>query len=665
MRADSFGFFWEDRARESARGARQDRVRPIPPIPPTGWEPPKSFPRLSGAKLIGFDSETRDDDLRSKGPGVRRGAEIIGISVATEDRSWYFPMRHTMGENIDPEKVIQWAGSSDGLNNQIPKVGVNPLYDLDFFSAVGIEVGGTIYDVQMIEALLDENRRTYALDALANDYLGVGKNSKLLEEWIAEAYGVSQDFRADLWRAPSSLVGPYAEADAALPLQIFKKQLPQIRKQDLQQVFDIEVRLLPLLLAMRRRGVRVDLAHASEVDGRLTRLIQEDQDRLNQLAGREIGVTLPEDIGVLFDKLGLTYPRTPSTKKPSFTKEWLEHHPHPAAQLITAIRTWKKFQDTFIRGYIFDLNVGERLHCLFNQARGDEYGTVSGRFSSSLPNLQNIPHRDSLWGPLIRAAFVPEPGETWVKFDWSQIEFRILTHYGKGPAANKARQLYRVDPTADFHRMVANMTGVERGPAKNINFGLVYGMGRELLARQIGVDLSEAAPIFEKYHERFGFVRDAYNDCSFEARRDGYIKTLLGRRRRFDLWEKRGFSEPGLERETGVSMEAARARWGNDIRRAYTHKALNGRIQGSAADLMKKAMVMVWESGVCSPKLLGAPLLTVHDELDWSARQDAACREALREVKNIMESCIKLRVPIIAEREDGPNWGNTKKDGAG
>ena len=651
-RADAFGFFWEEKPQVKKQGSKIPRTRVAPPIPETGWKPPKTFPRLDSTKLIGFDIETKDLDIKTKGPGVRRGAEIIGLSVATEDRGWYFPMRHTLGPNLDPAKVLAWAASKQGLANSSIKIGTNPLYDLDFLEEAGVKVGGTVYDVQVIEALLDENRKAYDLDTLATYWLGEGKNSAAAEDWIQQAYGTGEDFRAHLWQTPSQLVGPYAESDAVLPLRLFHAQMKSIREQGLEEVLSIETRLIPLLLAMRRRGVRIDLAEASQVDEELTELEQQDSKLLTSVVGREVNVNAAEDIARAFDAARIVYPTT-ATNKPSFTKSFLEHHEHPIAQAVCRIRKWRKFRDTFIRGYLFELHVKERIHCLFHQARSDEYGTVSGRFSSSLPNLQNIPHRDAQWGQRIRSIFKPEPGEAWVKFDWSQIEFRILTHYGKGDSAEQAQTLYNNDASTDFHSMVAGMTGVERGPAKNINFGLVYGMGKALLASQIGVPLHEAEPIFEQYHERFGFVREAYEQANYLAQRDGYIQTLLGRRRRFDLWEQR----KNQGKRIALTLDAARIQWGDGIRRAYTHKALNSLIQGSAADLMKKAMVDIWESGICA--VLGAPLITVHDELDWSAPKTRKAKQALQEVKHIMETCMKLSVPILAERTDGIDWGTT------
>ena len=655
MRKDAFGFFWEDKAPEKVKGVRTPAgPRPLPEIPDTGWIS-RDLPRLDKAKLIGLDTETKDMDLLEKGPGVRRGAHIIGMSVATEDNhSWYFPIRHEMGDNLDPDNVMRWA--KDNLTNpKQPKVGTNLVYDLDFLFEAGVEVAGPFYDIQVAEALIDEEANGYSLDAIANRHLKTGKVSSDLEDWIYRAYG-NKNYRAELYRSPSQLVGPYAEADASLPIQIHLLQQKILRNEKLLPIWGIECAQIPLLLAMRRRGVKVDLKKAGQIEARLERLIEEDTKEIRKVAGFDIDIDTKGHLIKLFDNLGLEYPKT-AKGNPSFAKDFLEHHPHPVAQKIVALRKWEKFLSTFIRGYILDLNVNGRIHCQFNQLHGDDYGARSGRYSSSLPNLQNTPARDKIWGPLIRSIFIPEEGEDWAKLDWSQIEYRILTHRGKGPSAVAARKKYRDDPTTDYHQMVSDMTGVERGPAKNLNFGLVYGMGKEELARQLGMTVEEALPLFNKYHERMPFVKEIHQDTMARASLEGYIVTLLGRRRRFNMFEPK-YRTAGDYRNLGLPWREACEKYGHRVRRAYTHKALNADIQGSAADLMKKAMQDYAESEMI--KVLGAPLLTVHDELDFSVPRTKVGMEALTETKRIMETCIKISVPVIADLEMGPNWGEVK-----
>jgi len=658
MRQDSVGFFWQElEVKTEKKGREPARPRSLPPIPDTGWIPPKEFPRLDNAKVIAIDCETKDLELFDKGPGVRRDGHIVGLAVGTDDGGrWYFPMRHEVGSelNIDPDKVIEWARNELTRASQ-PKIGANLSYDLDYLYEAGVKVAGKFIDVQIAEPLLDDNRRQYNLDALASTHLGEEKVKDDLKEWVFKAYR-TKNYREDIYRSPPQLVGPYAEGDVDLPLRIFEKQKPLLEEQGLMQLFDIESRLLPLMVDMRRRGVKVDLVRAQALDDELTNAIALAQARLNAAAGTTVDVNKSSTIVRLFDKLGLTYPRT-TKGAPSFVKEFLEHHPHPSAQLIVEVRKLTKLRDTFIRAYIFGTHINGRIHCLFHQLKGDDNGTVSGRFSSSCPNLQNIPSRDPVWGPKIRSMFIPEDGETWVKHDWSQIEYRFLAHYGVGKNGEEVRELYRTNPATDFHVMVVELTGLDRKPAKSINFGLVYGMGKSTLAYRMGMTLEEAdEKIFSVYHGRVPFVKDTYERASSRAATRGFVKTILGRRARFESWVPGNAF--GRDDIVGLPRKAAIAKHGTGVKRGYTHKALNRILQGSAADLMKLAMVEIYESGI--PDVLGVPLLTVHDELDHSKPKTKKGDEAVREVKNIMETCQKLKVPIISEQEEGPNWGDVK-----
>lgn len=666
MREDAVGMFWQNLS--EPRGKNQ-APRVLPPTPDTGWRPPKDFPNLVAAARIAVDCETKDVDLRAHGPGVRRGAHIIGLAVGVEDARWYFPMRHEVGSewNMDPDTVMRWAG--DALSGKQDKVGANLLYDADFLAEAGVQLGGRWLDVQIAEPLLDENRFTYALDVLDKDYGGEGKVDDELEKWVYRAYR-NKNYREELWRTSPLLVGPYAEGDVTAPLRIIDKQLAALNAQDLTELFEIETDLLPMLLAMRRLGVRVDMQARQQLDDTLTVSLREADARLRAAAGFDVNVNSSADLARMFDALGLDYPRTAKRGDPSFTKGWLEHHPHDIAKLVVDARKLSKLQATFVRGY-FDLAVNGRIHALFHPLRTDENGAVSGRFASSNPNLQNIPARDEVWSALIRKLFIPEDDCEWVRHDWSQIEYRFLAHFGIGTNAREVRRLYNVDPRTDFHRMVLELLGwgpEKRKPAKTVNFGLVYGMGPPTLAAQLGMTLEDATrDIFEPYHERVPFVKETYDYAGNRAAARGYVKTILGRRARFDWWQPRNWSDAaeadavydGEDRAAELTLARARARWGDiKLRRAFTHKALNRVLQGSAADLMKKAMRDIWRSGVY--RVLPVAHLTVHDELDHSVPRTKEAAEAVKEVRRLMEHAIALRVPVIADEERGPNWGECK-----
>jgi DNA polymerase I-like protein with 3'-5' exonuclease and polymerase domains len=651
MRLDSSGLWWTD-ATKQIRGSKDKMVvnnRPLPAIPDTGWSAPREFPRLDSYKgLIAVDTETYDPNLTTTGPSTRTGGEMVGISVATNDQQWYFPMRHRVGANLDPDHVIEWA--KDALSGSQDKVGHNFLYDLEWLWTDGIALGGRLLDTSYAGPLLDEEARSYSLNAMGNRYVGEHKEEDTLYQWLAKAYGGAAERKqaGNIYRAPPELVGPYAEQDARLTWDLAQKVVPLLEAEELLDLWHLECRLLKPLLYLRQKGVPVDVEKAKRIDDWLTSQVNDASKLLNG-----IDLYAADSIASFCKKQGIEYPAT-ATGRPSFTEQWLSRHEHPAMKAITQARKYTKARDTFVRGYILDKQVGGHIYGQFHPLRSDESGTVSGRFSSSGPNLQNIPNRDPEIGPMIRSLFVPLADHDWTRFDWSQIEFRMLAHFGLGDGAEDVRRLYREQPDVDFHQMCAELTGVGRKQAKNINFGLVYGMGIRKMAADLGLSVEEAEPLFTEYHSRLPFVKNTYHTATQTASKRGYVKTLLNRRRRFNLWDGKGKDDKGLTIEQAMDKGLPKFQ----LRRAFTNKALNAVLQGSAADLMKLAMVQIWDAGLMNDD--NVMHLTVHDELDWSTQAGPAGQEHAAEVKRIMESVYPIRVPIIADMEVGPSWGEVK-----
>jgi DNA polymerase I-like protein with 3'-5' exonuclease and polymerase domains len=660
VRDDAFGLFWEDAPTSRARG---QVVRPMPPIPDTGWLPPREFPDLSGAVALSVDTETKDPNLLERGPGWARGdGHIIGVSVAVTDRAWYFPVRHEVEPeyNMDPEHVFAWLRDTMKHKRQ-PKVGANLIYDLGWLAEEGVEVMGDLMDVQLAEALLDE-RGEVNVDFLGLKYLGQGKETSLLYQWCADFYGgePTGKQRANLWRAPPRLVGPYAEMDAVVPLKVARCQYPQLAGEGLLDLLKMENGLIRLMIAMRRAGVTVDINRAEQLREKLFAMEAESQRRLDLSTGVAIDVNSPDGIARAFDSAGVKYPLTP-TGKPSFRKEWLEHLHHPIAEQILAVRKVQKLRGTFVESYILNSHVNGKVHGQFHLLRSDEGGTRSGRFASSTPNLQNIPSRDPELAPLVRGMFIPDPGHLqWRRYDYSQIEYRFLVHFAEGPGAEEARNQFRNDPDTDYHDFVINMihqmTGykLDRKPAKNINFGLIYGMGIKKLLRTLGLSDAEGKQLFDAYHTAIPYAKAAMEECSEMAMRTGVMTTILGRRSRFDLWEPIG--RAGSERMPGLPYELAIRKYGARIQRSMAHKALNRRLQGSAADMMKYCMWCAWEDGVFD--YVGVPRLTVHDELDFSDTGEHP--DGWAYLQNLLENALPLRVPVKCEPEVGPDWGAAK-----
>lgn len=625
------------------------------------WRMPEDFPDLSKAKKISIDCETRDPDLKSNGPGVRRGGYIVGVAVGTDDGfKAYYPVRHEVGPNLDPGAVVRWLRSETAREKQ-DKVGANILYDADYLAQEGVVLAGRWRDVQVAEPLLDENAFAYNLNALAKKYLGEKKEEAGIEQF-AKAQGWKGKAQEHLWKMPASVVGPYAEMDADLPLRILEKQLPLLAEQDLLPLFEIESKLTRVLLKMRRLGVRIDVGKLDQAIDSVGKRIEELNKKMQAVLGAGVNIWAAESLGKAFDKLGIAYSTTAKTRKPSFTHDFLERHSHEFPQLVVQARTLEKFLGTFLKGSIHNMLVGGRLHGQFHQLKGDNYGAVTGRLSSSHPNLQFIPARDKELGPLIRSMFLPEDESQWGKCDMSQIEFRLFAHYATGPGSEEVRQKYQTDPNADFHQMCADMSGKSRTKAKTINFGKIYGMGVDKLCVSMGMSRSEAEKFMSEYDEGIPFVKSMLQLAASVADRRGYVKTILGRRRRFELWEPADWllskSIPAGKKEEVIELvNQARSKdpaVRPGVRRAKTYKALNAVIQGSAADQIKKAMVDCDDAGLWEVLPLH---LTVHDELDVSVPRTKEGESAFLEMVRLMEQAVPLKVPVKADWKLGRNWG--------
>ena len=614
------------------------------------------FPSLRGQGMIAIDCETNDPDLKNSGPGYHRGAFICGVSIGTESGfRAYYPISHQGGGNLDKRKVLSWL-KAELADASVPKVGANLGYDLGFLVEAGVEVQGPLYDIQLAEPLIDETRHSYSLEALAQSYLKEGKRDAALEEWIIgnlrDDVGRKlngRNYKSGIARAPVSIVAPYAIGDIDLPLRIFAQQKIQLERLDLWNLFEMEISLIPMLLAMRRRGVAVDISYAEKIYRSMSRRQSAMYRKIRDAAGMEFELWNAKKVGAVFDALGIDYPRTSIARAPSFTKEWLAHHEHPMARALRELRRLDKLKEVFLKGSIIEGAYRGRIHTQFNQLKSDSFGAVSGRLSSSKPNLQQIPARGDD-GKAIRAAFVPDPGDEWACLDWQQIEFKLIVndaaHFGmRGADAVVGR--YNTDKNTDFHEIVASMAGLPREQAKAVNFGLAFGEGVTKLCADLGLDEWEGRRLLREYHRKVPFMHSLMEHWMEKAERDHQVRTLFRRIRRFARWEIwRGGKAILLDhRVPGARL-------------ARTYAALNARIQGSAADILKVAMSDIWASGVCD--VLGPPLLSIHDELDWSVPKSKAGREALAEVKRIMENVVDISIKLTVDAKTGANWGVCK-----
>jgi DNA polymerase I-like protein with 3'-5' exonuclease and polymerase domains len=896
------------------------------------WVCPDGFPNLSNEPEIAIDLETRDPDLKTLGSGwPTRNGNIIGVAVAASGRAWYFPIRHLNGGNMDPKRVMRWV---QDLCSDVNKTYVfhNAMYDVGWLRAEGVEVKGRIIDTMVAAALIDENRFSYSLNNLGKDYLSVKKDEKLLYT-AANEWGV--DAKAEMYKLPPHYVGPYAEQDALLTLKLWELLSGLIEKEEVSDIFELELRVLRSVIDMRTRGVRVNMDAAEQAQQGLKQQESALLKKIKDDYGHSPDIWAAASVAKVFDAAGLEYPVTDGTKAPSFTKEFLAGHSHELPRMIVKARELNKARTTFIET-ISKHQTNGRIHADIHQLRSDGGGTITGRFcvhgdtvleldtgpvkigdynptgkekilthkgrwqrvlrriykgeeemycllassgdsikctgnhrvltadgwvsvkdllvgssllhvnfkevstrrtdvpedchnisvggktddidyrredwsdktqcygsgsetidsgttggrtcvevfpfkswgekpnerqdqgtppqlqggfvlrskwvrpcieaglvywknvqtyiqafrgyvrtswdiwdsgrdrnsshrwgqdeqravqsslgdigwsspftrtvtveaiepvgtasvwdievetdhsyiahglihhnSYSSPNLQQIPSRDEIIGPMIRNLFIPEEGCQWGAFDYSSQEPRIVVHYASitrdydGNILSGALDFvdkYTDDARSDFHQIAADIVGVPRKQAKTINLGLFYGMGVTKLAGQLGLNLAEGKELFARYHAELPFIKQLTDEVSNRASKRGSIRTLLGRKCRFDKWEPASF---GVHKP--LPHKEAFAEYGSHIKRAFTYKALNSLIQGSAADQTKKALVDLADEGIL-------PMIQIHDELALNIPDMATARRA----KEIMENCVQLRVPSVVDAELGPSWG--------
>ena len=448
-----------------------------------------------------------------------------------------------------------------------------------------------------------------------------------------------------MWRLPAMFVGQYAERDAESTLKLWQRLQSELYAQELFDIFNLETKLFPCLVDMRFKGVRVNLEKANKIKENLISQEKNILHKIKKLTNIDVEIWAAASIAKVFEKLKLPFDKTEKTGAPSFTKNFLANHPNEIAQDIANAREINKAHTTFI-DTITKHSVKGRIHADINQIRSDAGGTVTGRFSMSNPNLQQIPARHKELGPMIRSIFIPEENCKWGSFDYSQQEPRILVHYAK------LQNLEGVDGIveayqkgdADFHQVVADMAGIERKQAKTINLGLMYGMGKNKLMAELGLMKDSAEKLIQQYHHKAPFVKKLMDNVSRKANDRGKIRTLLGRACHFDLWQPVQF---GVFKP--LPLEQARKEYDEPLKRAFTYKALNRLIQGSAADMTKKSMVCLYENGII-------PHIQIHDEVDISVESDKKAEKIIE----IMESTVELKVPNKVDYEQGNNWGEIK-----
>ena len=618
----------------------------IPLFPtPSDWVAPDSFPNLSTAKEIAIDLETCDPNLESMGPGwPRNDGYVVGYAIAVEGWAGYFPIAHAGGGNLDKRLVHRWL--SDVLATPADKIMHNAAYDLGWLRASGFTVNGRIIDTMLAAPVIDENRFSFSLNSLGFDYLKQVKSEQGLKQAAAD-FGVHP--KKELWKLPAMYVGNYAEQDAALTLQLWQYLKIKLRQENVESIFDLETRLFPVLFGITERGIRFDRERCEQTIDKLVKREKQLLQELKSATGKPVDIWAAASIAAAFDVIGVPYPRT-DAGAPSFTKTFLEECSNPIGKTIIEARETNKTHSTFLRPYLEFSAKDGRIHPHINQMRSDDGGTVTGRLSMANPNLQQVPARHEIIGPMVRSLFLPEEGELWASNDFSSQEPRLLVHYAsllQLPGADEMVEAYRSNPDTDFHQMVADMANIKRKQAKTIGLGLMYGMGKGKLANELDLSVEEASTLINQFHQNVPFLKGTVNAVMRQIEKpvtNGAIRTLLGRKCRFPLWEP---MEWGVNK--ALPYEQALVEYGSRIKRAGTYKGLNRLIQGSAADQTKAAMIALHESGENL-------LLQVHDEVVLSVKNKAQAERAAE----IMVHATELVIPTRVDVEVGENWGSAK-----
>lgn len=608
---------------------------------------------------MAIDTETRDDGLATeRGPGwVYDAGWLCGVSADWGGGRLYVPVRHPDSDCRPVGEVTSWV---DCVLRDCTVWFFNIGYDMAWLLHSGVTVWPErAHDAQIMQAMLNENLQDYSLDGCCARHGIPGKDPALLEA-AARAYGV--DPKKGLWRMPARYVGPYAEQDATSTLALGRALLPLVDADGMRKAYQTEIDLVPALYHMRRGGIRVntDSAEQAQTHVRLQKI--ERLSEIGRLAGRRVEMPellSPAAVGRVFEAVGVECPRTPKTRLPSVTKDWLAALDHPMGVLVREARQFNDLAEKFIGTYILGHQHRGRVHAVINQLRtsdddGDTSGARTQRLSYSSPPLHQMPARPTtpaqeLLVAMIREIFEPESGEVWAAPDYSGQEPRIMVHLAEAAGikgATAIADIYRADPDTDYHTMVAAIIGLPRKKAKDINQGIAYGMGLVKLARILRVSEDEAQAMLDLYSEKLPYIGGLTNEASNLAKDRGWIRLLDGARCHFDSWQPRG----ARNMIPVWGREAAQKRWPNTtIERAFTYRAANRAAQGGAARQMKRAMV------ACHRAKLHM-LVQMHDELGLSV---SSAREA-RLAKEIMIHTTKLRVPVKVDLELGPTWGRAK-----
>jgi DNA polymerase I-like protein with 3'-5' exonuclease and polymerase domains len=635
-------------------------------LPDVAWRPPRAneLPSWKDARRVSIDLETRDELLTKMGPGCRRkGNYVVGIGFAIEDGpEHYLPIRHDGGDNCDFDAWQYVQDQIRDFGGVIVGNGVE--YELDWLCQPGGEGGPSIdvehpilkkriMDVQHADVMINELHDRYNLEVLCQRHGLPGKDETHLRQ-VAAIYRA--DPKLDLWRFRGRDVAQYCMVDARRPLQLLRRQEQLIEEEGVQSIWELEQQVTPIVVKMRRRGLRVDPDKLEHIEQRSLEVEKECLEKVRHATGVSIDVGDVWRADVLAHALraaGHDVPKTASGAHDSVDKIVLKKCGQ-LGEWITRARGWSKLRTTFakqVRDHMVDHGAeGWRVHCTFNQLRAnaDEEGGKGvryGRFSSTDFNIQAQPVRDDEYGDLWRSVYVADFGKEWVCSDWSQQEPRIGVHYAELlglPGAKEFADAYRANPRLDIHQKLADLSGIVRKIVKNYVNGRLYGMGDAKLCRSIDkptewrtvrgeqreVPGPEGQEIIDQFDQFAPWVRGLVRAAARQAEKVGHVWTILRRKCRF------------------LQMGGKYDR---------THKAFSRVGQGGAADQMKATLVEADKADI--------PVqASIHDEFDYSETRDKIGRERRDHLKHLQLTVVQFSVPMLVDQEIGESWGELHKD---
>ena len=600
--------------------------------PQSKWRPPAVLPELDS--VISIDLETHDPNIKKSGPGYkRRDGKVVGVAIADKHHQLYLPFDHFGGDNLDKQTILSYVKCAINKADEI--IMANATYDLGWLETLSLSVSCPVRDIQVAEALIDEEKFSYSLDSIAKKYLKKGKKEDGLQN-AADTYGINA--KSDMWKLPARHVGKYAEADARLTYDAYQHQIPILKEQGLWTVWELECELIPVLVYMSRMGVPVNLDAAEQLNNDLK--IKESA-LLNEF--KTLDIWSPQQLGKYCESLGLVVPRTEKGNY-SVAKDFLLHCEHPQVKKIQEARSINRLRKVFIEDIILNQNHNGRIHADFRQTASDEGGTRSGRLSSSNPNMQQVPKRSDI-GKAIRQLYIAEQDSLWCKADYSSQEPRLQVHYallgqfGK-PLPGAEQALDAFTRGEKLYTFFEKTTGLPYDTCKMLCLGISYGMGMSKMAKTLGISDEFCKTTMRKFNKEAPFLKILFDNVMNRASTKGYIKTILGRRARFDFWTN-DFNNTPVK-----TYGYAKSKYPDgQLFRAFCSKALNRLIQGSAADQAKVAMVHAYKAGMDLR-------LPVHDEINAMV----ADKQESNKLKEIMEQAIPLKVPVIADIDLGGTW---------